>query len=100
MENGHIIAGRYKVHGVLGSGGFGRVYLVQSLQGSGVYALKTFRDRFLHDVQARDRFRQEASTWIALGRHPNIVRANSVDELDGRLYIALEFVAPDEDGIN
>jgi tetratricopeptide (TPR) repeat protein len=100
FQDGHVIAGRYRVHGLLGSGGFGHVYLVQSLQSGGVYALKTFRDKFLHDVQTRDRFRQEAATWIALDRHPNIVRANSVDELDGRLYIALEFVAPDEDGIN
>lgn len=100
FQTGHVIAGRYQVYGVLGSGGFGRVYLVQSLQSGGVYALKTFRDRFLHDIQTRDRFRQEATTWIGLDRHPNIVRANSVDELDGRLYIALEFVAPDEDGIN
>jgi tetratricopeptide (TPR) repeat protein len=100
FRDGHVIAGRYKVYGLLGSGGFGHVYLVQSLQSGGVYALKTFRDKFLQDVQTRDRFRQEAATWIALDRHPNIVRANSVDELDGRLYIALEFVAPDEDGIN
>jgi tetratricopeptide (TPR) repeat protein len=100
FPNGHVIAGRYKVYGVLGSGGFGRVYLVQSVQTGGVYALKTFRDRFLRDLQARNRFRVEASTWISLDRHPNIVSANSVDELDGRLYIALEYVPPNEHGIN
>jgi serine/threonine protein kinase len=100
FAKGHVIADQYKVYGVLGTGGFGRVYLVQSLQTGGVFALKTFRDRFLRDLPTRDRFRLEAETWISLNRHPNIVRANSVDELDGRLYIALEFVPPDVDGIN
>jgi tetratricopeptide (TPR) repeat protein len=100
FPNGHVIAGRYKVYGVLGSGGFGHVYLVQSVQTGGVYALKTFLDRFLRDVPARNRFRVEASTWISLDRHPNIVAANSVDELDGRLYIALEYVPLNEHGIN
>ena len=99
-KKGDVIGQNYEVYGVLGKGGFGVVYLVYSHENGGVYALKTFRDEFLADQEVRKRFHKEASVWEELGFHPYLVRANAVEKMAGRLYIAMEFIAPNEEGLN
>ena len=99
-KKGDFIGQKYEVYGVLGMGGFGIVYLVISHETGDVYALKTFRDEYLEDVQTRERFKKEAHIWIDLERHPYLVRAHFVDDVSGRLFIATEYIAPDEDGLN
>jgi tetratricopeptide (TPR) repeat protein/tRNA A-37 threonylcarbamoyl transferase component Bud32 len=99
-KKGDFIGQKYEVYDVLGMGGFGIVYLVYSQETESVYALKTFRDEYLEDSHTRDRFRKEAQVWIDLERHPYIVRASFVDEISGRLFIATEYIAPDEQGLN
>jgi len=96
----NFIGKKYEVYDVLGVGGFGVVYLVYSHETKSVYALKTFRDEYLEDAQTRDRFRKEAKVWIDLDRHPYVVSAYLVDEISGRLFIALEYIAPNEHGLN
>lgn len=95
-----VLGQRYEVHSVLGKGGFGIVYLVYDHDLHSVVALKTFHDEYLADKNVRERFNKEANIWIALDRHPYIVRAYLVDEIAGRLYISMEYIPPDEDGIN
>ena len=95
-----IIGQRYKVYGVIGRGGFGIVYLVKKLDTQNIYALKTFHDQHLADAEIRERFRREAQVWVDLGQHPNLVRAYFVDEIDYRLFIAMEFIAPGENRLN
>ena len=99
-KKGAVIGQKYEVHGVLGEGGFGVVYLVYCQQTKSVYALKTFRDEHLVRKEARERFRREASMWVDLERHPYVVRAHIVDEISGRLYIGMEYIALDEQGLN
>jgi serine/threonine protein kinase len=99
-RKGERIGKVYEVLGVLGVGGFSVVYLVYSHENQQAYALKTLRDTFLQDEETRSQFRQEAKLWIHLERHPYIVTANFIEELGGRLYIGMEYVAPDEDGMN
>ncbi len=102
-KKGDFIGQKYEVYGVLGRGGFGIVYLVYSIDSYGkgeVYALKTFLDEFLADQEVRNRFHKEASVWVELGRHPYLVRAGYVDDVSGRLYIAMEYIAPNEEGLN
>jgi tetratricopeptide (TPR) repeat protein/predicted Ser/Thr protein kinase len=98
---GDIIGQYYEVCRVLGKGGFGVVYLVYSHESKSVYvyALKTFLDEYLQDKEIRKRFRQEASIWVDLERHPYLVRAYFIDEISGRLYIAMEYIAPNEQGL-
>jgi serine/threonine protein kinase len=99
-KKGDFIGQKYEVYDILGMGGFGIVYLVYSQETESVYALKTFRDEYLEDTQTRERFKKEAQIWIDLERHPYIVRASFVDEISGRLFIATEYIAPDEQGSN
>jgi serine/threonine protein kinase len=97
---GDLIGYDYEVKRVIGEGGFGVVYLVYWHATGNVLALKTFRDEFLADQEVRQHFRREASIWIELGRHPYLVHAYLVTEISGRLYIAMEYVAPNEEGLN
>jgi tetratricopeptide (TPR) repeat protein len=99
-KRGDFIGQMYEVYGVLGAGGFGIVYLVYSHETKYVYALKTFRDEYLADVHTRELFCREANVWVDLERHPYLVRAHWVDEVGGRLFIVMEFIAPDEHGLN
>jgi tetratricopeptide (TPR) repeat protein len=62
--------------------------------------VKTLRDELLHDERVVDLFRKEALIWIDLGRHPHIVQAKFVDEAHGRLFIAMEFIPPNDRGLN
>ena len=75
-KRGDAIGDSYRVNQVLGEGGFGIVYLVQTRRGGGRVALKTIRDEWLRDDATRAMFRKEAELWIALGRHPYLVRAD------------------------
>jgi serine/threonine protein kinase len=99
LQKGDFIDQIFKVQGILGRGGFGIVYLVYSHETKSVYALKTFRDEYLKNVAKRDRFRREANIWVDL-RHPYVVRAYLVVEIAGKLYIGMEHIAPNEQGLN
>lgn len=92
FERGDFIGDRYQVVDVLGEGGFGIVYLARNLSTNSLVALKTLRGELLRDEKTRAMFVKEARIWIELGAHPNLVRADSVDEIAGRLYISMEFV--------
>jgi len=99
-KKGDFIGQKYQVYDVLGKGGNGVVYLVYFHETKSIYALKTFRDEYFNDQEVKERFRKEAQVWVNLDRHPNLVRAYFVDEIAGRLYIALEYIAPDESRLN
>jgi tetratricopeptide (TPR) repeat protein len=97
---GEVIGEKYKVIGLLGKGGFGLVYLVHSLGTRSVYAMKTFQDEYLISRTMKRAFHKEASIWVAMDKHPHLTRAYFVEEIHGRLYIAMEYIAPDENGLN
>jgi serine/threonine protein kinase len=99
-KKGDFIGISYEVLGVLGLGGFSVVYLVYSHLTQTVYALKTLRDEFLADKETREQFRKEAKVWVDLERHPSIVRAYFIEDLAGRLYIGMEYVEPNQRGLN
>ncbi len=99
-KKGDLIGNKYQVYDVLGKGGCGIVYLAFCTESGSVYALKSFLDKFNTNIAIRDRFKKEALVWVSLGRHPFIVNARLVDEISGRLFIATEFIAPSENGLN
>jgi len=95
-----FIGQSYEVLSVLGQGGFGIVYEVYSQDTGGFYALKSVKEEYKGDSERKELFRKEASVWIALDRHPHIVRAFWVDEIGGLLCIVMEFVHPNESGLS
>jgi tetratricopeptide (TPR) repeat protein len=97
-KRGDVIGGKYEIHGTLGEGGFGVVYLVYDRQLKEVNALKTVRGELLADAAAREAFKKEALLWVNLEEHPFILAARWVMEVSGRLFVAMDYVAPDAYG--
>ncbi len=89
---------KFEVHSLIGRGGFGLVYLVYDRQSREGYALKTFRDEFLADPAVREAFKREALLWVTLDEHPFILVARWVVEVSGRLFVQMDYVAPDKHG--
>src|SRR5262249_43584620 len=91
---GDWIGNRFQVFDVH-EGGMSLVYVVNDhLGGSGrkVVALKTLRPELMHSRVRVSRFAAECRIWTQLGEHPHIVRAHSVEIIDGRPYVVLELV--------
>jgi tetratricopeptide (TPR) repeat protein len=82
--------GHYKVVGLLGSGGMGEVYLAQDKSLGREIALKVLPADYLTRDRVQ-RFRQEARAASALN-HPNIVTIYEISQIEGRHFIATEFI--------
>jgi len=95
-KKGDVIGDRYDIYGIVGKGGLGVVYLAQCRDPNNVCALKTFRDELLASPTARAAFKKEALLWVNLDEHPFILAARFVSEFSGRLFVQMDFIAPDE----
>ena len=60
------------------------------------FALKTFQARYLANPEARTYFEREATTWVELEKHPNVVRCFYMDTVDNTPFLFLEWVANEE----
>lgn len=98
---GDRIGGEFTVLKVFGGekqSGMGVVYLVQNREIPKPVVLKTFQRTV--NADARRQFMSEAHAWVSAGAHINIVQAFWVREIAGQLFVAAEYVKPDEDGRN
>lgn len=87
-----VIAGKYKVLGVLGAGGMGQVFLAEHTLMRRRSALKVLPKSLTADPSAVERFLREARAIAALD-HPNIVRAYDIDTTDETLhFLVMEYV--------
>jgi serine/threonine-protein kinase len=92
---GQLIGGRFRVTGVLGEGGMGKVYVGEQQMGSTVrkVAIKTLHTHLSKDPSVVARFHRECGT-VAQLEHPNTIKVFDFGATnDGTLYIAMEFVA-------
>ncbi len=76
---GQRVAQIYEVHGVLGRGGMGIVYLGHNHASQRAVAIKVSLGSFVDDPDARKRFLREAEAWTELV-HPHIVHAFDVHD--------------------
>ncbi|MET7772330.1 protein kinase [Nocardia sp. NPDC005366] len=82
--------GRYRLERLLGKGGMGQIWLARDPDGRRV-ALKLLPQELAADASYRIRFEREAELAAAL-RDPHLVTIHRHGEIDGRLYIDMEFV--------
>lgn len=92
---GATIAGRYRVHQAL-LGGMGEIYLCVDLSEQTKYALKTIKERYAANHAVRAAFSAEVAIWVALEKHPNVVRCFGMRVLDNRPFMILEWVEGNE----
>jgi len=83
--------GTYTIVRELGRGGMGRVYLASDARLGRTVALKALAPHVVRDPAQRERLRREARAAAAL-THPGICTVYALEEIDGELYIATEFV--------
>lgn len=88
---GDKIGDRYEVSAIH-HGAMGVVYGCFDHQTKLPRALKTVRSRHLHDKQVLSLFENEAAVWIALEKHPYIVRAYLVERFNKLPYVITEYV--------
>jgi serine/threonine-protein kinase len=88
---GTVLTERYRIIGLLGSGGMGEVYRADDLKLGQPVALKFLPRNLSEDPVRRERFYSE----VRLARqvsHPNVCRVYDVGEIDGQHYLSMEYV--------
>jgi len=83
--------GSYTIVREVGRGGMGRVYLASDARLGRNVALKALPPETTFDASHRERLRREARAAAAL-THPGICTVYALEELDGDLFIASEYV--------
>jgi serine/threonine-protein kinase len=92
---GQTVGGRYRVTGVLGEGGMGRVYVAEQQMGTTFrkVAVKTLLSQYAKDPKTVGRFMREVGTVSEL-EHPNTIKVFDFGKIEGteELYIAMELL--------
>ncbi len=91
LAQGGAAAPRYTLRGELGRGGMAVVYRATDTVLDRDVALKFIAESALEKKEMREMFLREARS-VAQLNHPNIVTIYDVGTLDGRTFIAMEFV--------
>jgi predicted Ser/Thr protein kinase len=89
---GLVLSGRYRLEGLLGSGGMGAVYRGEHLQLGVPVAVKVMHAGLATNADHARRFQREARATSQLV-HPNVVRVLDAGEDQGLHFIVMEFLA-------
>jgi serine/threonine-protein kinase len=90
-EQPPIQVGKYTIQSMAGEGAMGAVYLARDSVLNRNVAIKVMNATIAKDDLLRQRFLREAQSAGGL-QHPNVVTIYDFGEIDGYLFIAMEFV--------
>ncbi|MBP3954602.1 serine/threonine protein kinase [Gemmata sp. G18] len=86
-----LVVGPYVVLDKIGEGGMGKVFRARHTRLDRTVALKVIRPGLVTNPTVRGRYAREVQATGKLD-HPNIVRVDDAGEVDGKFYLAMEFV--------
>ena len=81
----------YRITAAIGAGGMGEVYRARDTSLERDVAIKVLPPEVAQDPDRLSRFRREAHLLAALN-HPNIAAIYGLEEVDGKLFLALELI--------
>jgi serine/threonine-protein kinase len=92
LEKGTVVGGKYRIEGVLGTGGMGSVYQATNSAIGRRVAIKLLDAKLAKQNDFLHRFQMEAKASAMIG-HPNIVDVLDMGEMDdGSPFIVMEYL--------
>lgn len=88
---GAMLAGRYRIVGLLGKGGMGEVYKAEDLKLNQTVALKFLPESIALDGGMLARFHNEVRIARQVA-HPNVCRVYDIGEVEGLSFLSMEFI--------
>lgn len=89
---GKVIAERYEIISLLGTGGMAKVYKARDLNLGREVALKVLLDNVAKDPEFKERFHREARASAVL-THPNIVQVYDFFESEDGVFLVMELIS-------
>ncbi|MEO8214619.1 MAG: protein kinase, partial [Myxococcales bacterium] len=89
LGRGDVLAGRYQIEALIGSGGSGRVLRAFDRVARAAVALKILRPEYVSDPLWTERFSRE----LRVGRqiqHRNVCRVFDIGDADGQRFLSME----------
>jgi CheY-like chemotaxis protein len=92
LDTGAVLAGKYRLEEVLGSGNFGKVFRATHLGFQQPVAVKVLQTSVDDSSEALERFRQEGMSAFRL-QHPNVVAVHDFQTLQaGHAFLVMELL--------
>ncbi|NCA95602.1 MAG: serine/threonine protein kinase [Methanomicrobia archaeon] len=91
IKIGDKVDGRYRITSRLGSGGMSEVYEATDVISKRIVAVKIMKEELMSDFENIRRFKHEVAA-VASFQHPNIIKVYNNGEINGRPYMANEYV--------
>ena len=91
IEPGTLIAGRYRIVGLLGAGGMGEVFRARDLVLDEDVAMKFLPESRAHDDAFMRRFVNEVRLARQIS-HPSVCRVHDIGEVEGRAFLSMEYI--------
>jgi serine/threonine protein kinase len=95
---GTLLAARYRIIAKLGQGGMGEVYRADDIVLGQAVALKFLPPEATDNPIALDRFRNEVKIARQVS-HSNVCRVYDLGEIDGQLFLSMEYVDGEDLGV-
>jgi len=92
MESGKVVAGKYRLNQLLGSGGMAEVWSATNTFTERTLAIKFMNTQVAKTPEAAARFLKEAKVSARIN-HPNIIEIHDVGQTDqGQLFLVMELL--------